>query len=145
VVNVMSYGAFVKLEEASRAGAYQRDVVDAAHQPSQRDRPGRRRDRVVVLKIDKEKHEISLGMKQTQENPGTVWPTATRRGPSSRHVRNLTNYGAFIEIEEGIDVCCTSATCRGPARSPSNEMVERPRAECACSRSTRSAVASPWA
>jgi small subunit ribosomal protein S1 len=59
---------------------------------------------VVVLKIDKEKHEISLGMKQTQENP---WDKVSDRFPIGAivegSVRNLTNYGAFIEIEEGID------------------------------------------
>ena len=59
---------------------------------------------VVVLGINKEKQEISLGMKQTQENP---WDKVADRYPPgtpvSGVVRNLTNYGAFIEIEEGID------------------------------------------
>jgi small subunit ribosomal protein S1 len=59
---------------------------------------------VVVLKIDKDKHEISLGMKQTQDNP---WDKVADRYPIGTlvegTVRNLTNYGAFIEIEEGID------------------------------------------
>jgi small subunit ribosomal protein S1 len=56
------------------------------------------------LKIDKDKHEISLGMKQTQDNP---WDKVADRYPIGTlvegTVRNLTNYGAFIEIEEGID------------------------------------------
>jgi small subunit ribosomal protein S1 len=59
---------------------------------------------VVVLKIEKQKQEISLGMKQTQENPWTK--VADRYPPGTMvkgTVRNLTNYGAFIEIEEGID------------------------------------------
>lgn len=59
---------------------------------------------VVVLKIDKEKEEISLSMKQTEVNPWTVieekYPAGTR---IKGRVRNLTNYGAFIEIEEGVD------------------------------------------
>jgi small subunit ribosomal protein S1 len=59
---------------------------------------------VVVLGINKEKQEISLGMKQTQDNP---WDKVADRYPEgtlvSGTVRNLTNYGAFIEIEEGID------------------------------------------
>ncbi len=59
---------------------------------------------VVVLGIDKEKEEISLGMKQTQENP---WEQVAGRYPIETlikgRVRNLTNYGAFIELEEGID------------------------------------------
>src|SRR5207302_568253 len=59
---------------------------------------------VVVLGINKEKQEISLGMKQTQVNP---WDQLAGKYPPGTMVegtvRNLTNYGAFIEIEEGID------------------------------------------
>jgi small subunit ribosomal protein S1 len=59
---------------------------------------------VVVLGINKEKQEISLGMKQTQTNP---WDQVASKYPPGTMiegtVRNLTNYGAFIEIEEGID------------------------------------------
>ena len=59
---------------------------------------------VVVLGINREKQEISLGMKQTQANP---WDKVAERYPPGSMVtgtvRNLTNYGAFIEIEEGID------------------------------------------
>src|SRR5205085_2212018 len=57
-----------------------------------------------VLNINKEKQEISLGMKQVQPNP---WDKVAERYPQGTvitgTVRNLTNYGAFIEIEEGID------------------------------------------
>jgi small subunit ribosomal protein S1 len=59
---------------------------------------------VMVLDINQEKQEISLGMKQTQANP---WDKVADRYPPGAlvkgRVRNLTNYGAFIEIEEGID------------------------------------------
>src|SRR5205814_7540693 len=59
---------------------------------------------VPVLSINKEKQDISLGMKQVQPNPGEVvagtYPPGTQVEGT---VRNLTNYGAFIEIEEGID------------------------------------------
>jgi predicted RNA-binding protein with RPS1 domain len=59
---------------------------------------------VVVLDINKDKQEISLGMKQTEVNP---WTTVAQKYPPGTVVegvvRNLTNYGAFIEIEEGID------------------------------------------
>src|SRR5438876_7839695 len=59
---------------------------------------------VQVLNINKEKQEISLGMKQVQPNP---WDKVAERYPPgtviSGVVRNLTNYGAFVEIEEGID------------------------------------------
>lgn len=59
---------------------------------------------VVVLAINKDKQEISLGMKQTQQNP---WEKVAADYPEGAIVkgvvRNLTNYGAFIEIDEGID------------------------------------------
>jgi small subunit ribosomal protein S1 len=59
---------------------------------------------VMVLDINQEKQEISLGMKQTQSNP---WDKVADRYPPGAmvtgKVRNLTNYGAFVEIEEGID------------------------------------------
>jgi len=59
---------------------------------------------VVVLAINKEKQEISLGMKQTQQNP---WEKVAADYPPGAIVkgvvRNLTNYGAFIEIDDGID------------------------------------------
>jgi small subunit ribosomal protein S1 len=59
---------------------------------------------VMVLDINQEKQEISLGMKQTQSNP---WDKVADRYPPDAlvtgRVRNLTNYGAFVEIEEGID------------------------------------------
>ena len=59
---------------------------------------------VVVLGINRDKEEISLGMKQCEVNPWTQveskYPPGTR---VKGRVRNLTNYGAFVEIEEGID------------------------------------------
>ncbi|MCA9299743.1 MAG: S1 RNA-binding domain-containing protein, partial [Phycisphaerales bacterium] len=59
---------------------------------------------VVVLEIDKNKQEISLGMKQTEVNP---WELVSEKYPQGTivegKVRNLANYGAFVEIEPGID------------------------------------------
>jgi len=59
---------------------------------------------VQVLNINKDKQEISLGMKQVQPNP---WDQVAHKYPPGTIVegvvRNLTNYGAFVEIEEGID------------------------------------------
>jgi len=59
---------------------------------------------VVVLGINKEKQEISLGMKQTEVNPWTLVEEKYPKGTVIKgRVRNMTNYGAFVEIEEGID------------------------------------------
>ncbi len=105
VVNVMSYGAFVKLEEGIEGLVHISEMswTKRISHPSELVEIGDEID-VVVLGINQEKQEISLGMKQTQENP---WDKVADRYPPGSvvkgTVRNLTNYGAFIEIEEGID------------------------------------------
>jgi len=105
VVNVMSYGAFVKLEPGIEGLVHISEMswTKRINHPSELVSIGDQIE-VQVLNINKEKQEISLGMKQTQPNP---WDKVAERYPQgtvvSGVVRNLTNYGAFIEIEEGID------------------------------------------
>lgn len=105
VVNVMSYGAFVKLEEGIEGLVHISEMswTKRVNHPSELVAIGDKVE-VVVLGISKEKQEISLGMKQTQPNP---WDNVAGKYPIGAivtgTVRNLTNYGAFIEIEEGID------------------------------------------
>ncbi|MFN7812589.1 MAG: 30S ribosomal protein S1 [Planctomycetia bacterium] len=105
VVNVMSYGAFVKLEDGVEGLVHISEMswTRRVNHPSELVQIGDPVE-VVVLAINKEKQEISLGMKQTLPNP---WDTVTSKYPVGAivegTVRNLTNYGAFIEIEEGID------------------------------------------
>lgn len=105
VVNVMTYGAFVKLEEGIEGLVHISEMswTKRISHPNELVQIGDDID-VVVLGIDKEKQEISLGMKQTQKNP---WDEVVERYPAEGlvkgRVRNLTNYGAFIELEEGID------------------------------------------
>ena len=105
VVNVMSYGAFVKLEEGIEGLVHISEMswTKRISHPSELVQIDDEIE-VVVLGINKEKQEISLGMKQTQDNP---WDHVMDKYPPGSDVkgkvRNLTNYGAFIEIEEGID------------------------------------------
>lgn len=105
VVNVMSYGAFVKLEDGVEGLVHISEMswTKRVSHPSELVKPGDDVE-VVVLAINKEKQEISLGMKQTQQNP---WEKVAADYPPGAIVkgivRNLTNYGAFIEIDEGID------------------------------------------
>jgi small subunit ribosomal protein S1 len=105
VVNVMSYGAFVKLEDGVEGLVHISEMswTKRVSHPSELVKPGDEVE-VVVLAINKEKQEISLGMKQTQQNP---WEKVAADYPPGAIVkgvvRNLTNYGAFIEIDEGID------------------------------------------
>lgn len=105
VVNVMSYGAFVKLEEGVEGLVHISEMswTRRITHPSELVKIGDQVE-VVILDINKEKQEISLGMKQTESNP---WDSVEERYKIGTivtgKVRNLTNYGAFIEIEEGID------------------------------------------
>lgn len=105
VVNVMSYGAFVKLEPGIEGLVHISEMswTKRINHPSEVVAIGDQIE-VMVLNINKEKQEISLGMKQVQPNP---WDKVVERYPPgtkvSGVVRNLTNYGAFIEIEEGVD------------------------------------------
>ncbi len=105
VVNVMNYGAFVKLEEGIEGLVHISEMswTRRINHPSEVVAIGDSIE-VVVLDINKEKQEISLGMKQVEVNP---WTLVQEKYPPGTiiegRVRNLTNYGAFIEIEEGID------------------------------------------
>ncbi len=105
VVNVMSYGAFVKLEDGIEGLVHISEMswTKRINHPTELVQIGDKVD-VVVLGINKEKQEISLGMKQTLPNP---WDDVAAKYPTGANVkgtvRNLTNYGAFIELEEGVD------------------------------------------
>jgi small subunit ribosomal protein S1 len=105
VVNVMSYGAFVKLESGIEGLVHISEMswTKRINHPSELVSVGEQVE-VQVLNINRDKQEISLGMKQVQSNP---WDKVAERYPKdtvvSGVVRNLTNYGAFVEIEEGID------------------------------------------
>jgi small subunit ribosomal protein S1 len=105
VVNVMNYGAFVKLEPGIEGLVHISEMswVKRVNHPSELVKIGDEIE-VAVLGIDKNGEQMSLGMKQTQKNP---WEQVQERYPTDKvvtgKVRNLTNYGAFIELEEGID------------------------------------------
>ena len=105
VVNIVNYGAFVKLEEGVEGLVHISEMswTRRVNHPSEIVSIGDIVD-VVVLDINEDKQEISLGMKQTEVNP---WSLVEEKYPPETvvtgRVRNLTNYGAFVEIEEGID------------------------------------------
>jgi small subunit ribosomal protein S1 len=105
VVNITNYGAFVKLEGGIEGlvhiseMSWTRRITHPSEMLTQD-----QEIEVIVLEINKGKQEISLGIKQTETNP---WTRVAEKYPPntvvSGKVRNLTNYGAFVEIEEGID------------------------------------------
>ena len=105
VVNLVSYGAFVQLEEGIEGLVHVSEMswTKRINHPSEVLGIGDEID-VVVLDIDKDKQEISLGIKQTEVNP---WELVAEKYPVGTmitgQVRNLANYGAFVEIEPGID------------------------------------------
>ena len=105
VVNLMSYGAFVRIEDGIEGLVHISEMswTRRINHPSECVEVGGEVD-VVVLDINKDKLEISLGMKQTEVNP---WDLVAEKYPPGTiiegKVRNLANYGAFIEIEPGID------------------------------------------
>ncbi|MBX3416959.1 MAG: 30S ribosomal protein S1 [Pirellulaceae bacterium] len=105
VVNVMNYGAFVKLEPGIEGLVHISEMswVKRVNHPQDLVKIGQEID-VCVLSVDRAGEQMSLGIKQTQKNP---WDQIEERYPIDKvvrgKVRNLTNYGAFIELEDGID------------------------------------------
>jgi small subunit ribosomal protein S1 len=105
VVNIMSYGAFVKLEDGVEGLVHISEMswTKRINHPSELVKTGDKVN-VVVLEYNHQKQEISLGMKQAETNP---WDLVEDHYPIGTviegTVRNLTSYGAFVEIEEGID------------------------------------------
>ena len=105
VVNVMNYGVFVRLEDGieglvhisemswTRRLAHPSEMVNLSDEIE-----------IVVLSVNRDKQEISLGLKQTETNP---WAVASQKYPAgtvvNTIVRSVTNFGAFVEIEPGID------------------------------------------
>ena len=105
VVNLAAYGAFIEIAPGieglvhisefswTKRVARASDVLNVGDEVQ-----------VVVLSVDEENQKIALGIRQTQANP---WDTVQERFPVGSKVkgkvRNFTAYGAFVELEEGID------------------------------------------
>ncbi|MHC4364562.1 MAG: 30S ribosomal protein S1, partial [Planctomycetota bacterium] len=105
VVNVMNYGVFVRLEDGIEGLVHISEMswTKRLSHPSEIVNLNDEIE-VVVLSVNKEKQEISLGLKQTETNP---WAVASQKYPAgtivSATVRSMTNFGAFVEIEPGVD------------------------------------------
>ncbi len=105
VMSVVPYGAFIQIEEGVEGMVHVSEL-------SWTKRIARASDvlkvgdevEAVVLEIKRDEQKVSLGVRQIEENP---WMRVPKKFPVgtrvSGKVRNLTNYGAFVEIEEGID------------------------------------------
>ncbi|HVU48183.1 MAG TPA: 30S ribosomal protein S1 [Terracidiphilus sp.] len=105
VLSVTDYGAFVELEQGIEGLVHLSEMTWSKRlkHPSKLVKPGDEVD-TVVLSVNPADRRISLGMKQLLENP---WENLSERYPSGTivegRVRNLTDFGAFVEIEDGID------------------------------------------
>lgn len=105
VVSITKYGAFVELEEGIEGLIHISEMSWTQHikHPAQLLNIGQEVE-VVVLSIDPENRKISLGLKQTEEDP---WEKLEQKyAVSTRHtgtVRDLVPFGAFVELEEGIE------------------------------------------
>ena len=105
VLSVTDYGAFVELEQGIEGLVHVSEMTWSKRMkhPSKMVKPG---DEVVtiILSVNPNDRRISLGMKQLQDNP---WEALEDKYPTGAiiegRVRNLTDFGAFIEIEDGID------------------------------------------
>src|SRR3990170_6787690 len=105
VVSLTDYGAFVEIEKGIEGLIHISEMSWTQHvkHPSQMVSMGQFID-AVILSLDKDGKKISLGMKQLEPDP---WNTLLQKYTvGSRHVgavRNLTNFGVFVELEEGVD------------------------------------------
>ena len=105
VVNIVNYGAFLQLEEGVEGLIHVSEMAWTRRNvaPSRIVNKGDEIE-AIVLEISREDKRISLGLKQLQQNP---WELLEQRSPVGSkiigRIRNLTSFGAFVEIEPGID------------------------------------------
>lgn len=107
IVNVADYGAFLELQPGVEGLIHVSEMSWSQHLRNPQDflKVGDEIE-AVVLTIDKEERKMSLGIKQLTEDPWTKQDVLTKYGIGTNHkgvVRNLTNFGLFLELEEGID------------------------------------------
>ncbi|MBL7856813.1 MAG: 30S ribosomal protein S1 [Cyclobacteriaceae bacterium] len=107
IVNVADYGAFLELQPGVEGLIHVSEMSWSQHLRNPQDfmKVG---DEVeaVVLTLDRDERKMSLGIKQLSEDPWTRQDVLSKYAVGTKHkgiVRNLTNFGLFIELEEGID------------------------------------------
>ena len=105
IVNLVPYGAFIEIEPGIEGLIHVSEMswIKNISDPSEVVSKGQDVE-AIVLAVQKEEGKISLGLKQTEHNP---WADVDAKYPVGAsvqvEVRNLTNYGAFVELEPGID------------------------------------------
>jgi small subunit ribosomal protein S1 len=105
IVNLLPYGAFIEIETGIEGLIHVSEMswVKNITDPSEVVKKGEEVE-AIVLSVQKEEGKISLGIKQTEHNP---WDDVEMKYPVGKNVkveiRNLTNYGAFVELEPGVE------------------------------------------
>lgn len=105
IVNLVPYGAFIEIEPGIEGLIHVSEMswIKNVTDPSEIVTKGDELE-AIVLSVQKEEGKISLGIKQTEKNP---WEDVDQKYPVGStvkaEIRNLTNYGAFVELEPGID------------------------------------------
>ncbi len=107
IVNVADYGAFLEIQPGVEGLIHVSEMSWSQHLRNPQDfiNIGDKLE-AVVLTLDREERKMSLGIKQLTEDPWTKQDVLTKYAVGTKHkgiVRNLTNFGLFIELEEGID------------------------------------------
>lgn len=105
IVNLLPYGAFIEIEDGIEGlihvseMSWVKNVTDPSEVVTKGDEV-----EAIVLAVQKEEGKISLGIKQTERNP---WDDAEEKYAPGKNVhveiKNLTNYGAFVELEPGVE------------------------------------------
>jgi small subunit ribosomal protein S1 len=107
IVNVADYGAFLEIQPGVEGLIHVSEMSWSQHlrNPSDFMNVGDEME-AVVLTLDRDERKMSLGIKQLTEDPWLKTDVVAKYGIGTQHtgvVRNLTNFGLFIELEEGID------------------------------------------
>ncbi len=107
IVNVADYGAFLELAPGVEGLIHVSEMSWSQHlrNPADFVKIGNEIE-AVILTLDKDERKMSLGIKQLTEDPWTKGDMSTKYAVATKHkgvVRNLTNFGLFLELEEGID------------------------------------------
>jgi small subunit ribosomal protein S1 len=107
IVNVADYGAFLEITPGVEGLIHVSEMSWSQHLRNPQDfiKVGETLD-AVVLTVDREERKMSLGIKQLSEDPWTKEEIKEKYSIGAKHegiVRNLTNFGLFLELEEGID------------------------------------------
>lgn len=134
IVSIADYGAFIELEEGIEGLVHISEMTWNKHirHPGKLVNIG---DQVeaVVLSLDREKKRISLGMKQIEANP---WETIEERYPTGAiiegRVRNLADFGAFVELEDGVDglIHISDMSWTQKVKHPSELLKKRDKVRC---------------